>query len=1183
MTHHLILIDLYPYKLKLTQAAFKQKQTEELERQQQIQREKEEEERKEMVRRKKEQEEIQRQNEIKKEQEIQRRRELQMMAEIERERRRQHMILVRSLEMFKRQEERERKREELAAEKRIQQEKRMQKKRIEMELLKELKKPVDDMMLKDLKPLPTLNRIPGLKLPSSAFSNILMVYEFLNNFGETIGFDMDSLPTLNTLQLALMNLDESSEDELLSVMHHLLVCAIDDPGLPVNMTTLMGQKLKDAAVTNINLSEVLRIYFSSFSNQRISCATGFEGKIVKIFSEGKNFLSLSPNLKAEIVAYLCNELLCNQSIVKKIDENIETVANLRRDKWIIDCDLRKFRNIKSKREMIKKAEDDAREALAAAAAAQAAAADAAAAAAALQKQKDLESSEDQQKESDDQTTATDGDNKTDPKDDETKPKVDVAKVEVTTLTPPKPIVIITPIKSAPAADLSTMDDGDSGGSGDENDDGHGLPPLLLPLNNSSLDDEEPEMTNEEIDKKIEKLSRQCTLMTNKLNKAVHGLRVPSLGQDRYRRRYWVLPAAGGVFVEGMESGEPDEMENNNHHDEDDTKINEDSEEDDDDDEKDDDDESDSSDDKKMDVDNDDGVKKEDNDDHETDPIENSSDAHQYKKEDTQSEQNVDDDDVKDNKADVKHVSNGIEDESDQIKTDGGEKMITDDYNKTTEENTQSDNKKSESGSGENDSENKSSSDNKTWISPLVASVLSGSGVLNGSTPANDNSVTGDNNNSSTSDSIPVKSSQQQQQWFSLLPRVPCCQISNNSTENIPSEDADEKKPNADIPLMNGSLLSNGISENALMQAIMNPQLMSSLFQQKAAADNKSSTTESVVVKQPDVKSIKQEASGSSGQNVSGSINVSAIISALDELEVCPALQKRLQQQKEEQWDDPQKISPEYQFGWWRLTDPSQVRILNEALHERGVRERLLHKHLMKYFNYVSTKCKSSVVEFDVTDDDRRIFEECPFGAPTPSQEDFDPDVAVRIDLTVLEQIELLEEKIANSSMQIRGWRPMVKLSQDPNVKFKHATSSEMIEKKEGPDGIEFGFKEGFRMEDLETDTILNPVTVGKHRLLSTEAVIERRYLKPPLGFKSNTIILPSNVSATDELAENAADENAPSGLLRWRDAVRECTTSFQLALLLHFLESCIAWDKSIMRAVSVSGVMHDMLLILFIV
>ena len=34
----------------------------------------------------------------------------------------------------------------------------------------------------------------------------------------------------------------------------------------------------------------------------------------------------------------------------------------------------------------------------------------------------------------------------------------------------------------------------------------------------------------------------------------HTIRGISLGQDRYRRRYFVLPNAGGIYVEGLESG-----------------------------------------------------------------------------------------------------------------------------------------------------------------------------------------------------------------------------------------------------------------------------------------------------------------------------------------------------------------------------------------------------------------------------------------------------------------------------------------------------------------------------------------------------------------------------------------------------------------------------------------------------
>uniref|UniRef100_A0A1S4KME2 Uncharacterized protein n=2 Tax=Ixodes scapularis TaxID=6945 RepID=A0A1S4KME2_IXOSC len=61
-------------------------------------------------------------------------------------------------------------------------------KKVELQILKEVRRPVEDMILKDALPLPTLNRIPGLKVPGTAFANLLMVREFLHNFGETLHF-----------------------------------------------------------------------------------------------------------------------------------------------------------------------------------------------------------------------------------------------------------------------------------------------------------------------------------------------------------------------------------------------------------------------------------------------------------------------------------------------------------------------------------------------------------------------------------------------------------------------------------------------------------------------------------------------------------------------------------------------------------------------------------------------------------------------------------------------------------------------------------------------------------------------------------------------------------------------------------------------------------------------------------
>lgn len=47
------------------------------------------------------------------------------------------------------------------------------------------------------------------------------------------------------------------------------------------------------------------------------------------------------------------------------------------------------------------------------------------------------------------------------------------------------------------------------------------------------------------------LQRQV-FFRKKLQQASHSLRAMSLGQDRYRRRYWLMPQIGAIMVEGPE-------------------------------------------------------------------------------------------------------------------------------------------------------------------------------------------------------------------------------------------------------------------------------------------------------------------------------------------------------------------------------------------------------------------------------------------------------------------------------------------------------------------------------------------------------------------------------------------------------------------------------------------------------
>jgi hypothetical protein len=59
-----------------------------------------------------------------------------------------------------------------------------------------------------------------------------------------------------------------------------------------------------------------------------------------------------------------------------------------------------------------------------------------------------------------------------------------------------------------------------------------------------------------------------------------------------------------------------------------------------------------------------------------------------------------------------------------------------------------------------------------------------------------------------------------------------------------------------------------------------------------------------------------------------------------------------------------------------------------------------------------------------------------------------------------------------------------------------------------------------------------------------------------------------NTSANSNGSSSSTEtESVPKGLLSWREAVQRSVTSSQLSMALYTLEQCVAWDKSIMKAV----------------
>lgn len=935
-------------------------------------------------------------------------------------------MFIHALTELQAAEERELKKEIVAQEKRAIHERKQIKRGLELELVKEMKKPTEDMMLKDLKDLPTFNRIPGLKLTGKAFADSLMVFEFLCNFGETIGFDTDSLPSLNTLMMALLNLDQEAEEELMSIIVHLVVCAIEDPGMPTNMTTTLGQKLKDANVTAHNLTEILRLYFFSFNSivseedrpKRVEC------QIYDLLGTGIPFLAMNATNKLSILVFLCNELLCNQAIVKQIDENIESATSFKRDKWMLENDIRKLKLVKMKRERITELEN-AKNALA----------------------EMSTENETADSEVEDTTTST-------------------------------------------AAIVTSMP-----------------PPSVIPEFEDDVS-----MTNEEIDKKVDRLNKQCTNMNNKVNRALSSYRVFPLGQDRYRRTYWLLPSCGGVFIEAMESCEPWELNRNI-------------------------------------------SKKED------------------EEEDNEVPQEV---------HNVEKVAiNGVA-KSENIKSEPGEDENSEPHDEDSKSNCSLEQKEQLPNDDTVKTESALEDGEKSVGSPSAKPTKEEAC----DTPSNDEDDVKKPSEEKEKAKDAKESEVEDMKWFDL---------SFSYCEHTRLKESDETtKPELEEEMLEEETceLQPNDTDSKLyrqlevgLETFLDEQTLQCLFgfvdQDEDAAILKDSLIR-LLAPFPESCTIDKFPNSDVGEN---------------ETTVCLNLQKRIQAWKSVHFGIPQKIDREFQLGWWRITDPTQLKSLIELFHGSALRERNLQKHMEKHLNHAMQSCKSTAANLEVNDFDRELSQSREHGAPTENKcphkecnsKGYCLDVATSKDIQVLELIEAFEEKILASSMQMRNWKPSAKMtSADFKLKLtplttannswsKNGKSSKSKKKSKASDSVESDLTENGTGESTnlsngngEDTSEEDLLVVQIDKLLEVEASIERRYLKPPLGFKNSNMLANSSNSELangTEDGEYPAEENAPAGLLRWRDAVQDACCSSQVAMCLHFLENSIAWDKSIMRAV----------------
>ncbi|THD22064.1 Bromodomain adjacent to zinc finger domain protein 2B [Fasciola hepatica] len=210
--------------------------------------------------------------------------------------------------------------------------------RIKEQFDQELKKPVNDLQLLNLRPLPELESIPDNRLSNKAFTDCLVVLEFLHAFTEILCIDSETIPTMGVLQAGLLDHEPTCQRAVLHLLIELLKFAILDPGLPSSrlVTQLLGQRFSELEVNEFTVTGLLRVFLIG--------RNGFEDDMSDWLRPPTHFTDLSADQQAALLAFVCDELVGSSRLIStEVDRTIELQAALKREKWILESKIRRLR------------------------------------------------------------------------------------------------------------------------------------------------------------------------------------------------------------------------------------------------------------------------------------------------------------------------------------------------------------------------------------------------------------------------------------------------------------------------------------------------------------------------------------------------------------------------------------------------------------------------------------------------------------------------------------------------------------------------------------------------------------------------------------------------------------------------------------------------------------------------
>ncbi|XP_061860467.1 bromodomain adjacent to zinc finger domain protein 2B isoform X6 [Colius striatus] len=636
------------------------------------------------------------------------------------------------------------------------------------------------------------------------------------------------------------------------------------------------------------------------------------------------------------------------------------------------------------------------------------------------------------------------------------------------------------------------------------------------------DDGDQTASVEELEKQIEKLTKQQSQYRKKLFEASHCLRSMMFGQDRYRRRYWILPQCGGIFVEGMESGEGLEE-----------------------------------------------IAKE------KEKLKKVESMHIKEEFETEEKLHCLNTTHCEQKEDLKEKDN-----TNLFLQKPGSFSKLSKLLEVAKMPPESDIMSPKpNGSAANGCTLSYPSNSKNSLCSLQPSVSQSTIEKADSNNLFSPNASGTGQFYSSplipNDQLLKTLTEKSRQWFSLLPRTPCddSSVTHIDTPATTTSLTPQSHPPSKSPSPVPSPLLGSTSAQSPMG--LSPFALSPLQQMKTGLPimglqfcgwSTGVLTSNVPFSSP----LPALGSGLGLSEVNGNSFLTSSVPA--NKSESPALQTEktasapstaIEVAKPVDYPNPKPIPEEMQYGWWRITDPEDLKSLLKVLHLRGIREKALQKQIQKHMDYITLACikNKDVAIIDINEnEDNQVTRDVVENWSVEEQ-------AMEMDLAILQQVEDLERRVASASLQVKGWLCPEPASERDDLVYREHKSITRLHKKH--DGDCAGGGEG-NTSSLERRSD-NPLDIAVTRLADLERNIERRYLKSPLSTtiqikldNVGTVTVPAPAPSISGDGDGTEEDIAP-GLRVWRRALSEARSAAQVALCVQQLQKSIAWEKSIMK------------------